>query len=83
MSRKPRGLRVNKPELPEIYIPGHRVEFWSLEIRIGYIIDPPIWTHDGYWEMDIQPPKDMQKQHGVIIQIVWNPKTQKWIHKTF
>jgi hypothetical protein len=84
-SRKPRGQRVIKPELPQIYMPGQRMEYltWKDDkmAQLGYVYDAPIWTHDGFWEMDIAA---VTGDHmGKLVQVLWNAKLQRWILKNY
>lgn len=81
--KKPRGQRINKPELPQKYEVDHVVGWFedqlSDTLKRGLIKSEPEWTYDGYWEMDIMP---MGKgKTSITYTIIWDKKNRKWVLK--
>jgi hypothetical protein len=73
--RVPRGQRINKPVIPNVQL-GQPMEFVRDEQPItGYVSLYPYWTHDGYWELEVED--EQYHKHTMV----WNPKKEKWIYK--
>lgn len=72
--KKPRGLRVIKPILPDIYRPGIKVQYRvkpTDDPKLAVCAGSAIWSQDGYWELDAYDEGN--------ITLIWHPKKQHWI----
>lgn len=89
--KKPRGLRIKKPILPRKFEIGNVITYeeWrgkTHEVEGAIVEGEPIWSNDGFWEMDIKiKVEDAQLENRnelggyVYHQVLWDEDKKKWI----
>jgi hypothetical protein len=82
--KKPRGLRIKKPQVPLIEI-GQAITYHEWRIKNpnwvfrGLVIAEPEWTNDGYWIVDIYIPIAWANGGtGGHHQLIWDEDKKRW-----